>query len=287
MSSVVVDTIQRALGIHRKARHKVLPVVAIAMAYVPAMVYIGVVVLANQATDRAEEAGVGGAGVGVEAVTSQLIKDYPGYYTSIIAAIMVLAAFVAPEVLCSDRRTGMLGLYLASPLNRFTYVVARLAGIMAVMCGVTLGPSVILLIGYSTQGKGPPGIGAWFSTLERVIVAGVAVAAFFTLISLALASLTSRRAAASGAFVVAVVGSSALIPFLITWGGQSSRWGMANLVFLPIALTFVVFDQRPPVFEFLGAAQFPDWQVYAGIAGWCLVSVLVIWDRYRRMTVTR
>ena len=36
-------------------------------------------------------------------------------------------AFVAPEALCTDRRTGMLGLYLASPLTRDSYLVAKVA----------------------------------------------------------------------------------------------------------------------------------------------------------------
>ncbi len=62
---------------------------------------------------------------------------------------------------------------------------------------------------------------------------------------------------------------------------------MADLLFLPIAFTYVVFDQNPPVFDLLGVATFPDWQVYAGVIGWCALSLLVIWDRYRRMVVTR
>lgn len=287
MSSVVVDTLQRALGIHRKARYKILPVLAILMAYVPAVVYVGVVVLTNRLVEEAEDAGVPGGAAQAGAISSQLIRDYPAYYSSIIAAILLLAAFVAPEVLCADRRTGMLGLYLASPLSRMTYVLSRLGGIMIVMCGVTLGPTLLLLVGYSTQGEGPEGLTAWLSTLQRVIVAGVVIAAFYSLISLALASLTSRRAAASGAFIVAVVGTGALVPFLIVYGGASSAWGMVDLLFLPVAFSYVVFDQRAPVFDLLGVHLFPDWQIYAGMIGWCVLSSLVIWDRYRRMTVTR
>ena len=49
-------------------------------------------------------------------------------------AVLVFVAFVAPEVLCPDRRTGMLGLYLASPLTRDTYLVGKAPRCSACSC---------------------------------------------------------------------------------------------------------------------------------------------------------
>ena len=51
-------------------------------------------------------------------VRRDVIPSYGQYYGFIVSALIVFAAFVAPEALCPDRRTGLLGLYLASPLTR-------------------------------------------------------------------------------------------------------------------------------------------------------------------------
>ena len=92
--------IQRVLGIKRPAWAKVLPVVAIAIAYIPAIVFVGIVALTPD-----------------DPTVQQHIPTYGQYYAYIISAIALFVAIVAPEVLCPDRRTGMLGLYLASPLS--------------------------------------------------------------------------------------------------------------------------------------------------------------------------
>ena len=65
----------------------------------------------------------------------------------------------APEVLCPDRRTGMLGLYLASPLTRDTYLLAKAAAVAGAARLVTLGPPLLLLVAFILQGLGPDGPG--------------------------------------------------------------------------------------------------------------------------------
>ena len=295
MRSVIRYTAQRVLGIHRKFRFKVMPILTIVISYVPHMVYVGVVVLTNQL--EARQQAMGGApqlpdGAG-RAVASQLIQDYPGSYTTIVAAIALFAAFVAPEVLCTDRRTGMLGLYMASPLNRWNYLAAKGAAVAMILMTVTLGPSVLLLIGYSTQGYGPSGLVDWLSTIARVVAVGVGIAAFHTMLSSAISSITTRRAAASAAFVVLLMGTGVLIPLLIE-EAEAPRWlAMFDLIRLPTEFAYRVFGQISEVGYSTDELGFPiqqptaTWIVYAGFAGWIAVSALVVWDRYRRVEVTR
>ena len=132
-----VASVQRALGLRRRFRPRSCPLLVAVIAYVPAIVFVGVAALVPDA-DR-------GRG---------RCPTYGEYYGFITAAILLFVAFVAPEVLCTDRRTGMLGLYLASPLTRDTYLAegGRRASVLAL---VTIGPPLLLLIGYSLAGPGP------------------------------------------------------------------------------------------------------------------------------------
>lgn len=298
MGSVIRATTQRALGIHRKFRFKVLPALVIVMTYIPAMVFVGITVLTNRVEQQLDSVGSGEFGDGplggatgggmAREFANQLISDFPSYYGYVVAAIALFAAFVAPEVLCTDRRTGMLGLYLASPLNRVTYLVSKAMAVGMLLLTVTLGPPLLMLAGYATQGYGPSGWGDWLSTVGRILAAGVGIAAFHTTVSMAISSITTRRAAASAAFTLLVIGSGSVLQFLVRNGAVGPDWGALNLLTLPRDYAYRVFGQEPPPFSMLGGdALMSSGAVHAGFAGWIVVSVLVIADRYRRAEVTK
>lgn len=291
MRSVVRYTAQRVLGIHRKFRFKVMPILTIVISYVPHMVYVGVVVLTNQLENRqraiSETATAGGLPQGAgRVVASQLIQDYPGSYTTIVAAIALFAAFIAPEVLCTDRRTGMLGLYMASPLNRWNYLAAKGVAVGMILLTVTLGPAVLLLIGYATQGYGPSSVSDWASTIGRVLATGFGIAFFHTMLSSAISSITTRRAAASAAFIALLMGTGVLVPLVIEQADAPLWLGMFDLVRLPTEFAYRVFGQMSEV-GYVNRPITDTWVVYAGFVGWIGVSALIIWDRYRRVEVTK
>jgi ABC-2 type transport system permease protein len=276
MRSVTRTTLWRALGIHRPARAKVFPVIAIVLAYLPTAVYVGVAVIGNHVERE------GGPG---RALTSAFIPTYANNLVQVVLAVLVVACFVAPEVLCPDRRNGMLGLYLASPLDRFTYLLAKAEAILAVVGVVTIGPTLILLVGYSTQGYGPDGAAAWFSTFGRIIAAGLAISVLYTVISLAISSITSRKAVASAAFLGIVVGSSALATYLVESGGQSPYLALANLALLPYEAVFRIFDEPSQLAG--GFGQLPNGAIFAGYAAWLIAGLCVIVWRYRRVEVAQ
>ena len=285
MRSVWRYTLQRILGIHRLFRFKVLPILMIGIAYVPTLVYVGITVITNQVATK------GGNLIDSRTLASPLIIDYSVSYTGIVAAIVLFAAFVAPEVLCTDRRTGMLGLYLASPLNRWSYLASKAAAVFSVLMVVTLGPPLLLLLGYSTQGFGPSGIGAWLRTLGRIVATGLAIGGFHTMLSLATSSITSRRAAASGAFVALVVGTGSVVPLLVN-GGASVSLGAFDLWRLPQEVAYRIFGEAPTLrciadeFSARCEAMSTPWG-YGAFAAWMLLSLALGVQRYRRIEVTK
>ena len=122
-------------------------------------------------------------------------RRYADYYGFITSAIVVFIAVVGPEVLCTDRRTGMLGLYLASPLTATPTWSPRRLSIASVLLIVTLGPPLLLLIGFTLEGHGPDGSVDFVLLLLRIVGAGVAVAVLYTaLVAGACRATTDRDA---------------------------------------------------------------------------------------------
>lgn len=285
MRSVSKYTMQRALGIHRKFRFKIVPILTIVISFIPAIVWVGVVVLTNQLERQAglNDPMMGGAG---RMVANQLIADYPASYGFIVLAIILFAAFVAPEVLCTDRKTGMLGLYLSSSLDRGRYLAAKAIAIGSILSIVTIGPALLLLIGYTSQGYGPDGFASWITTLLRVIGVGLAMAAFHTLIASAISSITTRRAAASATFIVLVLGTGVLIDLAVGELDGPMWLSVFDLVQLPTEFAYRAFGQPGPY-----TYRYPEvadaWLVYAGFFGWMVASIAIIAERYRRVEVTK
>lgn len=275
--SVIGHTIQRCLGLHRPARAKVFPILTVVLAYVPTIIYVGITVLGN----RLEKQGAPG-----RAMVRQFIPTYASNYLQVVLAIVLFAAFVAPEVLCPDRRTGMLGLYLAAPLTRTRYLLAKATAVLAMVSIVTVGPPVILLIGYATQGFGPRGIAAWIATVGRILGAGLTVSLLYTTVSLAISSVTSRKAAASAAFLAAIVGLPALLTYLVIVGAQSTLWRLGDLFTLPYEAVFRIFAEPSP-FVVGGEGELSATLVWVAYAVWMAASVSVIAVSYRRIEVTR
>ena len=267
VESVAVHTAQRALGLRRSARFKILPILAAALAYVPAIVYAGLAVLIPDELGR-----------------NQLLPTYAEYYAFITAAIVVFTAFVAPEVLCTDRRTGMLGLYLASPLTRTTYLAAKAAAVLAVLAIVTLGPPLFLLLAYVLVGSGPDGPADVLLFTLRIVVAGTLLSAFFGSLSMAVSSVTDRKAAASAAVVLLLLLSAAVTGTLVEGAGVSHYVMLADLFGLPFEAVWRIFGETT---ENENLADVSSALIIGATVGWALLASAVVWLRYRALEVTR
>jgi ABC-2 type transport system permease protein len=264
VASLVRHSVQRALGIRRPPWAKLLPVLSVGIAYVPAVVFVGIVGFVPE-----------------RLLERNFLPSYAEYYGFVTSAIVVFTAFVAPEVLCPDRRTGLLGLYLASPLTRDTYLVAKAIAVALVLALVTLGPPLVLLIAFTLQGTGPDGPGDIAVVAVRIIAAGVAISAVHSAISLAAASLTDRRALASAGVLLALLVSGVSTAILVESVGAPEWMLVFNLLALPFELVQRIYGQPGDSPAVSTAA------LLTANLGWTLAAAVLVRMRYQRLQVTR
>ncbi len=271
MVSLWIHGVQRVLGLKRQLSAKILPAVSIGFAFVPAIVFIGLAAFLQE-----------------DLIREEILPEYHDYYGFIVFAILLFSAFVAPEVLCTDRRTGMLSLYLASPLTRDTYLAAKAASVLTVLLTVTLGPLLLLLIAYTVEGAGPDTVGDFVVLLGRILVAGVTVALLWTALSLAMSSVTSRKAFASAAIIVTILVSGIVVGILSSRDGLDfPDWvGVFDFFSLPFELTTRIFGERN-VDDDGAASRMSAALVWAGNLGWTAAFAGFTRWRYQRMDVDR
>jgi ABC-2 type transport system permease protein len=260
MRALYIFTIRRVLGFGRPFRTKALPAIVGLLAYLPAVVLIGLTVLVPQLNNEA-------------------LPSYPDYYGFIISAIVVFVAFVCPEALCPDRRHKMLGTYLASPLDRFTYVVSKFAAVATLIAGVTLLPPLLLAVARTFQGIGPSA-GDFVILLGRIFLTGIVLALFFAALSLGVASLTDRKAFASAGMILLVIVSGA-VAGAIFQGEESRAWAIA----LSVTSVPIEFVQR--VYGKTSVEGLSTVVVIAAMVLWTAVPLGVLVWRYKTIEVTR
>lgn len=261
--SVVRQTAQRVMGLRRPARSKALPFLSVVIAYLPALVFIGVVALLPKQ------------------VNDSVVPDYHDYYGFITSAIVLFVIFAAPEALCPDRRSRVLSLYLAAPLTRTTYLVAKALAVCGLLTLVTLGPPLLLLIARAIQGDGPEGVSGFLSVFARIGGTGLMLSVFYTAVSMAISSLTDRRAFASGGTLLAIIGSSIVAGILGGALDLAESFFLLNLSLAPLELLNRIYGQTGDL------PEVATWAVAAAVAAWTLVGFGVTWWRYQRLRVTR
>jgi ABC-2 type transport system permease protein len=263
--TLALFTARRVLGLGRGARHKVLPAITLAIAFVPALVSVGFTVLTD------------------DLPVGDLITY--GEYTFIITTALVLfAALVAPEALAPDRRSGMLGLYLAGPLDRTRYLAAKWAGVLAAMLLITTGPLLVMLVAFDIAGHGPSAAETP-ALVVRILAAGIATALVYTALSLAVSSLTARRAAAAIGVVLLLFVPSSVVRAAIENADAPEELDLLSAPFVVANLAYRIFGETPAEGE--PVAELSTWLVVGGLAATVLAGALVCWLRYRRLEAFR
>ena len=271
--AVFKDGLRIALGLGRGPRAKILPWFFIVVLSVIGLVFAIIAGAANR---------LGGPGTAQKAN----LPSHADYYGIASVIVFVFAAVVAPELLCRDKRDGVINLYLVRPLTGSDYIVARWAAFLLVMVAAVWLPQVILFLGLSAGDPVPVTyLQKHWVDVPRFLAAGAAMATYATTIAMLTASFTNRRAYAS----VFLVGLFAITtPFTVGLaseiGGTAGQWiSMFNLTNIPVHVNDVIFGDVSEITEeaparALGPAILVSWYFV-----WTLVPAAVLWWRYRRL----
>jgi ABC-2 type transport system permease protein len=258
-------TARRVLGLGRGGRHKVLPAITLAIAFLPALFSVAFAVLANN-------------------IVEEDLVSYGDYMFFIGSALALFAALVAPEALCPDKRTGMLGLYLAGPLDRTRYLVAKGAGVLAVMLLITLGPLLFMLLAFVLAGLGPSATETP-ELLARIFAAGIVTALLYAALSMAVSSFTSRRAAAAVGVVLLLFVPASIVRPAIESADAPKELDLLSSPFVVFELAYRIFGETPD--EADPVTELSTWLVAGGVGAAILAGALVCWLRYRRLEAFR
>jgi ABC-2 type transport system permease protein len=268
------DGVRIALGLGRGGRAKILPFFFIAV-----LAVIGAVMaIIAGAVDM-----LGGPGASQDLD----LPTHSDYYGVASMIVFVFAAVVAPELLCRDKRDGVISLYLVRPVTGSDYIMSRWLAFFTVMLVALWLPQMVLFFGFSMASPDPVKyIGDHWLDVPRFLTSGAAMAAYSTTLALLTASFTSRRAYASVFLVGLLVITT---PFTVGLsqeiGGNLGRWiSMFTLSSIPLHVNDVLFGGPSEMTDRAPAREFGSTALVVWFFVCTIVPGLVLWARYRRLT---
>jgi ABC-2 type transport system permease protein len=263
--SLWVNGVRNALGIGRGWTAKVLPILLLIALMLPAVVFT---IIASVVGDF------------------QGIPGHSDYYFIASIILIVFSAIVAPELLCSDRRSGVIFLYLVRPISTTDYVIGRWSAFLAISLVYVYLPQLFLFVGrtLATTDQWDYISDNW-TDIPRFLASGLVLALFTSTLPMAIAAFTTRRSLAA-AFVIGlwVICSATSAALLENTSGNASDW--ASLIAIgnvPIYINDMIFADASSTDLSRAAADLPR----VAVIGWYVALVAVpgalLWNQYRRL----
>ena len=184
--SLLVDSLRGAYGLGRSARSKILPMLLLAFMCLPALVMV--VVVNGTAADS-------------------LPVAYTSYAFALQTVVAIFVAGQAPQSVSRDLRFHTVPLYLARPLLRTDYVLAKFAALSGAMMLLLTAPLLILYAGALLAH-----LPWWPQTrgLLQALVGAALLAMVLSAIGLLIAAVTPRRGLGVAAIITVLLVATAV-----------------------------------------------------------------------------
>lgn len=267
VASLSVYTLRAIFGLGRSAMSKVFPIGLAIVALIPAVAQLSIAALSPRD------------------VTIVRPENHLAYVEIVI---VLFCAVVAPEIIGRDQRYSILPLYFSRAIQRTDYVAAKLIGLFVALLAVVLIPQVLLFAGSAVATQE---ITSYLqdnvSDLGPMLASSIAVAAFLTVISLAVASTTSNRAFASGMILAYFVIFASLGGILIdTTTGDFRKYSVLLSPFDVMQGTVHWFFDAPALGDTdLTKANLDGAVYFLALLAYVTAAAAVLYRRFQRMTV--
>ena len=260
-------SLRRAIGLRRPWRQKVAPAVLLAIAVIPAVINVGIGYLTR---DTPAE--------GFEFIT---YREYLG----VSSALLLFVALVAPDLVCPDRRQRVLPLIFARPLTGRDYGLAKTGAIFTCVFAFSFLPQVVLYVGQMLVSDGALDyLTDNTAVLWQVPIAAAALALFYSVLGVAVASLTGRRMVAGASLLGITLVSSTIAGILVRADGDGATGqpaSLLNLLALPLRVRDLIFLGRIGEDSPLSGVAWGGALALAVYSLVVIVCVAVILERYR------
>ena len=266
--SLYTYSVGRILGRKRRFRSKLIGIASLFVAWIGAVVQIFLAALLSEFGE-----------LGFDTVRN--------YYTQAGVGIVLFTVLATPMLLNTDRRSGLLSLYLASPLSRGAYVNAQTSAVLSVLVAMSLVPVLVLGIVYTGLGSGPGNAGDFVLFVLRTVAAGVSLAVLPALLAVAVCSLVRRTGMAIVVIALCLLVPSGITTLLIEQAGVASEITVLDPLRLSRALAkrshgLALTDSGPGTLDALAT-----WVVVLANLAWTALLAGVAHWRYARVEVER
>jgi ABC-2 type transport system permease protein len=269
LGGLILDDLKRALGVKRSWRYKAIIVLLL-------VVELGIFFFYLLTSELAE------VFTGPE-IPATLLHPYSAFYEASAFVLFLLSALVAPQLLCDDRRYRVYPLYLARPIQRYDYLLAKGAAVFGVLLAVLLGPALLLFSGRAFLAEDALSYLAKHQRdLWALLASGPIIALFYASFAMGISSLTLSRGYAAGAIIGILILAGMVSTFLLF--SVREPWVMLfDLGDLALRVKDALFGTLSPIPLPDGALEPLDPWVYGvGLAGVIALSWGVIWLSYLR-----
>lgn len=267
--TLYVHGLRSAFGLGRRTTSKIAPIGLAILAFLPAIVQLGVGAITSVAHADIE------------------VFAHEDYFEYVRVILVLFCATVAPELVGRDQRSRTLSLYFSRAVTRLDYAIAKLAALTTAMLVLTLGPQALLFVGNGMTDDDLTGYLAHeWDLVFPILGSSVLISLVIAAIGLAIAAWVPRRAYATaaivGAFVLTLAASSIVME---TVEANVGRWALLASPYAWEGAIRWLFRVDPPVDSALADAALDGWVYLTAVVALTVVTAALTLWRLRRVSV--